>query len=114
MLLAILPVSGAFAEGGADLRGADTYIVQPGDTLYNISTRTGVSVDTLVRVNHLTDADTIFVGSALRLRDQSGQNGSTVTTTVRSTQALAAALPGSVVAASVSTQAQVQAQMQAA
>lgn len=43
------------------------YVVQPGDTLSHISTRTGVSVATLKRLNSL-DGSLIMVGQKLRLK----------------------------------------------
>src|SRR5579885_1281247 len=70
LFLAIVPSAIAHADQGTDLRGADSYTVQAGDTLFGIATRAGVDLDTLVRINHLSSADdTIYAGSILRLRD---------------------------------------------
>jgi LysM repeat protein len=41
------------------------YTVQRGDTLYSISRRTGVSVEIIMRVNNLTNANKIYVGQVL-------------------------------------------------
>jgi murein DD-endopeptidase MepM/ murein hydrolase activator NlpD len=46
--------------------GPGAYVVQPGDTLYGISQRNGISVDELVAVNGLTGHE-IYVGQRLRL-----------------------------------------------
>ncbi len=46
---------------------AQTYTVQPGDNLYQISLRTGVSLLTLINLNGITDPNRIFVGQTLRL-----------------------------------------------
>lgn len=44
-----------------------TVVVQPGDTLIGIATRSGVSVEELVSLNGLADADRILVGQVLRV-----------------------------------------------
>jgi peptidoglycan/xylan/chitin deacetylase (PgdA/CDA1 family) len=41
------------------------YVVQPGDTLYSIALRIGVSVESITRANGLTDPGYIFVGQIL-------------------------------------------------
>jgi soluble lytic murein transglycosylase-like protein len=46
---------------------ASAYTVQPGDTLSQISKRSGVSVDRLTRDNHLADPDRIYAGQELKL-----------------------------------------------
>jgi len=45
-----------------------TYRVSRGETLYAISWRTGVSVETLVRLNHIDASYTIYPGQLLLLR----------------------------------------------
>lgn len=45
----------------------NVYIVDPGDTLLSIAARYGVSVEALCSANHLTDADTIYVGQRLNI-----------------------------------------------
>lgn len=42
-----------------------TYIVQPGDTLYEIAQRFGVSLDDLLQVNEISDPSLLAVGQAL-------------------------------------------------
>jgi len=44
-----------------------TYIVKPGDTLYSIARRYGTSVDVLVSLNSLSNADDIKVGQELQI-----------------------------------------------
>ncbi len=46
---------------------AQTYLVQPGDNLYQISLRTGVPLLTLISLNGISDPNRIFVGQTLRL-----------------------------------------------
>jgi LysM repeat protein len=46
--------------------GNNVYVVQPGDSLWQISLRTGISVDKLKELNSLT-SDLIFVGQKLNL-----------------------------------------------
>jgi len=47
--------------------GTKTYTVQPGDTLYSIAQRTGVTVDQIVRLNNIPDPNRIFPGQTLIL-----------------------------------------------
>ena len=53
------------APGPADV--PKTHLVQPGDTLYNISRRFGVSVQELRELNHLT-SDEVKLGQKLVVR----------------------------------------------
>jgi LysM repeat protein len=46
---------------------ARTYTVQPGDNLYRISLRFGVSMRALVQANGIADANRIFVGQRLTI-----------------------------------------------
>lgn len=46
---------------------AETYVVQPGDTLIAIAAQTGVEVDTLVSLNAIDQPDQIQIGVELRL-----------------------------------------------
>ena len=41
------------------------YTVQRGDTLYSISRRTLVSVEVIMRINNLTNANRIYIGQVL-------------------------------------------------
>ena len=43
------------------------YTVQPGDTLFAIATRFGVSVDDLVRANRLVNPDSLQVGQQITI-----------------------------------------------
>jgi LysM repeat protein len=42
-----------------------TYVVQPGDTLYGIAIKFGVSMDVIITANNLTNPDLLFVGQQL-------------------------------------------------
>jgi LysM repeat protein len=48
------------------------YVVKPGDDLYAISQKFGVSVDDLVKANDLSTADFIFVGQTLTIPGAGG------------------------------------------
>jgi beta-lactamase class A len=62
----------ASAQSFASAReGATTYLIQPGDTLSAIATTSGVSLDKLVGLNGLQDADHIVAGRTLNLVPQS-------------------------------------------
>ncbi|MDL1920852.1 LysM peptidoglycan-binding domain-containing protein, partial [Chloroflexi bacterium CFX5] len=56
-------------EGGA------IYIVQPGDSLYSIAARFGVSLDELLAVNGISDPNTLAVGQQLTIPGLEGING---------------------------------------
>lgn len=47
--------------------GADPIVVRPGDTLTSISRRTGVPIETIVRLNDLENPNRILPGQRLRL-----------------------------------------------
>jgi LAS superfamily LD-carboxypeptidase LdcB len=53
----------------AQLTSSITYTVKPGDTLYSISTKTGVTVELLKKLNNLT-TNTIYPGQLLKTQDQ--------------------------------------------
>ncbi len=72
-LLTIPPAAATHAMQDTSSSGADTYTVQPGDTLNSIARRAGVGVDELARLNGLADPDTIFVGMVLRLPEGAAQ-----------------------------------------
>ncbi len=44
-----------------------TYVVRRGDTLYRIAARFGVPVATIVRLNHISNPNRIYVGQRLRI-----------------------------------------------
>lgn len=44
-----------------------TYTVQPGDTLYTIANKYGVSVEEILRYNGIVLADDLYVGDILRI-----------------------------------------------
>ena len=65
------PRTAPLAAGSGD----DTYTVQPGDSLYAISRRTGVRVATLKRVNNIRDVRRMRPGMVLKLRDETPAAG---------------------------------------
>lgn len=58
------------------------YIVQPGETLSAIAVRFGTTIDEIIRVNNLTDPNSIAAGSELRIPGLEGIEGTLVTETV--------------------------------
>ncbi len=67
--LAILLPAVTHAATESDARGSEIYVVQQGDTLLDISRRTGVEVRVLITLNRLPDPDAIFTGAVLWLRE---------------------------------------------
>jgi LysM repeat protein len=57
---------------------ANTYTVQPGDSLSRIAARFGVTVDAILAVNNLSDPNTIFAGQVLNI--PGGQGGAPANT----------------------------------
>lgn len=61
----IIPAPGAAADKAAEPATARVHVVQPGDTLWAIAMRYGVTVDDLVQANGLQNADLLRVGQSL-------------------------------------------------
>src|SRR5689334_13693387 len=59
--LALTPAATSFAQTSG------TYTVQPGDNLFRISLRFGVTVVALQQANNIGDANLIFVGQVLQI-----------------------------------------------
>jgi LysM repeat protein len=62
-LLAITPVPAALAQQS----GTSTYVVQPGDNLFRISLRFGVSINQIAALNGIVNPNLIFVGQTLQI-----------------------------------------------
>jgi LysM repeat protein len=58
----------AGAKGSKKRRRRRTYRVKSGDTLSAISAKTGVSLETIQRLNPRLDADTLRTGQRVKLR----------------------------------------------
>lgn len=67
-VLACLVFGAIFTTSTISLHAA-TYTIQPGDTLSKISAKTGVSLQKIVDVNGITDANKIIAGNTLTLID---------------------------------------------
>jgi cell wall-associated NlpC family hydrolase len=68
LLLVVVVVAVAAPQGGAAPR---THLVRPGDTLYHIARRYGVTIDVLVRANRLPDPARLLVGQQLVIPETS-------------------------------------------
>jgi LysM repeat protein len=55
------------------LAEGETYVVQPGDTLWQLAQRFGTSIDELVNLNDIRNPDLIFVGQVLALPAPAGE-----------------------------------------
>lgn len=85
--------AGIFAPA---LVNADSYTVQSGDTLSSIAATHQTSVDSLVSLNQLTDANILSVGQVLELSSTAGtattnSSSTSSTTEVATTSSLSAA-----------------------
>lgn len=49
----------------------EKYVVQPGDILWNIAQRCGMSVQELIRINNITDPKALRIGQVLYVKSQS-------------------------------------------
>lgn len=63
----VIPGTGAPPSAPPSGGGTRTYIVQAGDTLFSIARRNNTTVDTLVRLNGLSNANVLYVGQVLLL-----------------------------------------------
>ena len=64
------PVSDMSRGGGPT---AETYVVRPGDTLYKIAQANNTDVNTLIRLNGISNPSQLSVGQTLRLKGEPGQ-----------------------------------------
>jgi len=55
------------------IKALANYVVQPGDTVLTIAERAGLSVETLIQVNHLVSGDEIVTGEILTLPPTDGR-----------------------------------------
>ncbi|QUH24572.1 LysM peptidoglycan-binding domain-containing protein [Serpentinicella alkaliphila] len=55
------------------------YIVQPGDTLFKISEKLGVTVEAIASENQITNINNLFVGQSLKVPTNTSQTNTTVT-----------------------------------
>jgi LysM repeat protein len=70
-LLAIVLLGSVSVASAQD----QTYVVQPGDTLFTIATRFGLTVQQLAAANGITNPNLIYAGQALTIPGGSGNTG---------------------------------------
>ncbi|WP_397473137.1 peptidoglycan DD-metalloendopeptidase family protein [Pusillimonas sp.] len=61
------PVTDMSGQPSGTAPATGTYVVRPGDTLYQIAQRHGMDVSTLVSLNNISDPSQLRVGQTLRL-----------------------------------------------
>ena len=77
-LALLLPAAPALAQDTPPPSGA-YYVIQTGDTLWDIALRFGVSMDSLMAANNITNADAISLGTPLSIPGLEGVRGELVT-----------------------------------
>ena len=75
LLLALLLWPLSIAQAQETSPDGPVYIVQPGDTLWGISQRFGVSIDDLTAKNGITDPNQLTVGMQLVIPGLEGMHG---------------------------------------
>lgn len=75
VVLGAVALLAAFSGVLMVVQPAQAYTVQPGDTIWSIARRNGVTVQEVVRANGLTDPNTIFPGEQLSIPGASGGSG---------------------------------------
>src|SRR5260370_14984657 len=66
-LVMIAALLGGFAHPVAAQSSSTTYTVQPGDNLYRISLKFGVTLDALIKANGIVNANYVQVGQTLTI-----------------------------------------------
>ncbi len=67
----ILSLPGIRKQSSLFPSSVTTYEIQPGDTLYRISHRFGIAIDTLVNLNNLSNPDHLQIGQTLMIPEYS-------------------------------------------
>jgi LysM repeat protein len=67
MLQIVTPTPGTPPPPEADRAESDTYVVQAGDSLFDIAVRFGISMEALQDANGIEDPNNIFVGQELTI-----------------------------------------------
>lgn len=81
ILFLFLPIDNTHAQEVEEPEGP-VYIVQQGDTLWDIAQRFGVSMDDLANINQINEPNQLQVGSQLIIPGMQGLNGILTTRTV--------------------------------
>ena len=62
-----------YTKPGSTVTSEDTYIVKKGDTLYSISKKQNIPIDTIIKLNNLTSSN-LQVGQKLKLKSDSNNS----------------------------------------
>ncbi|MDQ8032171.1 peptidase [Bordetella genomosp. 1] len=81
----VVDMTGGGASTSAQASGG-TYVVKPGDTLYKIARANNVDLETVKRLNNLSDPNQIHVGQVLRVSGTATAGAGTSTTPIGSTK----------------------------
>lgn len=65
-----LVIPGTSSSGSGSPAGSSTYTVKSGDTLYSIARQFGITIDTLVSLNGISNPNFIYVGQVLKVSGQ--------------------------------------------
>lgn len=77
-LVAALTLAACSTSPKAPVAGPGEYVVQPGDTLYRIASKTGRSASDIARWSNLQDPDKLEAGQVLRVVPPGGASGAPV------------------------------------
>ncbi len=82
MVVWLMAVPATVLAANLSQENVATHIVQPGENLFRISLRYGVSIEAIVQANGLSSADTVYVGQRLIIPTPGTTGSSTAAPTV--------------------------------
>src|SRR3954468_12379944 len=91
MIACLVAVPIALPSIGLRAQGTSSYTVQPGDNLYRISLKFGVTQAVIAQANGITNPNLIFVGQVLQIPGGTGSSGGTQPTAAPGATAVPAA-----------------------
>src|SRR5260221_13659994 len=72
MIACLVAIPVVIPSVGLRAQGSASYTVQPGDNLYRISLKFGVTMDSIAAANGITNPNLIFVGQVLNIPGGTG------------------------------------------